>query len=620
MQLSYKISATGAKIGDKMMEKMRKMISMLLVAVMLLGIPTANFAEELPVEPVAVEETVNEAPVAEPAPEQPKPVEQPAPAEEAPAAEEPKAEEVPVAEAPKAEEAPVAEEPKAEEAPVAEEPKAEEAPVEEPVAEEPVVEESVVEEPVAEEPVAKEPVAEEPVAEEPAAEEPVAEEPVAEEPVAEEPVAEEPVAEEPVVEEPVVEEPAVEEPAEAFTAKVAVRAFKEADLRLGMDAYLMAEVSGANMSYTVNWQSREDEDEEKPWEDIAFVGETYQMKLTADAAKLEYRCILTGTDGSKIISKGYRFPNSIYPAAAPKVEEPVIIQETPVAEEEAAVEEPVVEEPVAEEPVVEEPAAEEPVTEEPVAEEPVAEEPVAEETAAEEPAAEEPAVKTPFTFTPAVVKEPVAEEPVAEEPVVEEPAEEEPAVEEPIVFNFGGKEEPAEEIEIEDSETPLGLTEPQTIVLENNDIEVNVREGADGLAAIFTSLPEGAEVTVVNVKDDWATVIVNGELGYIYIDDIAGYLDLTEEELAEESAEAPVETPKKITIFTSRRTVMEEGEPVYLTSKLEGFEDCEEILYIWYVDKGNGFEVVEGANEATYTFTADAETLSWGWYLSVKYK
>ena len=594
------------------MENMRRTISMLLVAVMLLGIPAANFAEELPVEPAAVEETVVEAPVAEPAPEQPVPVEQPAAvepkAEEAPVVvEEPKAEvapavvEAPAAEEPKAEEAPVVEEPVAEE-PVAEKPVVEEPVAEEPAVEAPVVEEPVIEEPVVEEPVAEEPVAEEPVVEEPVAEEPVIEEPVAEEPVAEEPVAEEPIVEEPVVEETAVEEPVVEEPAEAFTANVKVRAFKEADLRLGMDAYLMAEVSDANMSYTVTWQSREND--EKPWEDIAFVGETYQMKLTEDAAKLEYRCILTGTDGNKIISKGYRFPNSIYPVAAPKAEEPVI-EETPV------VEEPMAEELVAEEPVVEEPAAEEPEAEEPAA-----------VTEPEAPAAE-------FTFAP-VAETPVAEEPVVvvsvveEVPAVEEPVEEEPAVEEESpAFTFAPapeavEEEPAEEIELEDNETPLGLVEPQTIVLENNETEVNVREGADGLAAIFTSLPEGAEVTVVDFDGDWATVIIDGQLGYIYKDDIAGYLDLTEEEPAEEpvEAEAPKAEPK-VTIFTSRRSVMEEGEPVYLTSKLEGFEDYTEFMYIWYCDKGNGFEVVEGANEATYTFSANAESLTWGWQLEV---
>ena len=64
---------------------------------------------------------------------------------------------------------------------------------------------------------------------------------------------------------------------------------------------------------------------------------------------------------------------------------------------------------------------------------------------------------------------------------------------------------------------------------------------------------------------------------------------------------------------------MEEGETVYLTSKLEGFEGLE-LKYVWKVNKGEGFEVVEDANEATYSFEASAETLSWGWKLTVLYR
>ena len=176
------------------------------------------------------------------------------------------------------------------------------------------------------------------------------------------------------------------------------------------------------------------------------------------------------------------------------------------------------------------------------------------------------------------------------------------------------------EVQDEISETAQESADPIIIVLENDNSEdsqdVDVREEADGMSAIITSLPEGAEVIVLAIEGDWVTVLVDGVLGYIYVDDIAGYLDLTEDK----PAEVPDETQKKVTIFTSRRSVMEVGEPVYLTSKLEGFEDCEEILFVWYVDKGNGFEIVEGANEATYTFAANAESLTWGWQLEVLYR
>ena len=58
---------------------------------------------------------------------------------------------------------------------------------------------------------------------------------------------------------------------------------------------------------------------------------------------------------------------------------------------------------------------------------------------------------------------------------------------------------------------------------------------------------------------------------------------------------------------------------MYLTGKLEGVEDAEEILYVWKVNKGNGFEEIPGADEATYTFIATEETLTWSWHLTVLY-
>jgi hypothetical protein len=94
------------------------------------------------------------------------------------------------------------------------------------------------------------------------------------------------------------------------------------------------------------------------------------------------------------------------------------------------------------------------------------------------------------------------------------------------------------------------------------------------------------------------------------------WLDEEEIEGEVEETEEKEETPKKVTIFTSRTSIMEEGEIVYLTSKLEGF-DGYEIELQWQCDKGEGFEDVEGANADTYEFEANAETLSWGWKLLV---
>ena len=75
--------------------------------------------------------------------------------------------------------------------------------------------------------------------------------------------------------------------------------------------------------------------------------------------------------------------------------------------------------------------------------------------------------------------------------------------------------------------------------------------------------------------------------GYIHKKDVLG---LPEEEPEADEAGEAVEIPKKVTIFSSRRTVMTRGETVELTSLLEGFEDCSEILYQWECDNGSGFD------------------------------
>ena len=296
------------------------------------------------------------------------------------------------------------------------------------------------------------------------------------------------------------------------------------------------------------------------------------------------------------------------PAEEPAAEEPV--------EEAAPAEEPVVEEPVEEAVPAEEPVVEEPVEEAAPAEEPVAEEPVEEAAPAEEPAVEEPVEEA------APVEEPVAEEPAeeaapAEEPVAEEPVEEAAPAEEPVAEEPAA-EEPADDeeeiVELEDYDTPLGLEQTETLyVIESADVRLE----ADGLSAIFATLDKGTAVTAVGHEGSWTRVIIGDQIGFIYNKSLAKAMP--EDENSPVVAEEPA-SEKTVTVFTSLRTVMEEGEPVYLTSKLEGFEDCAEIRYVWKVDKGNGFEVVEGANGDTLTYTASVESLNWSWHLTVMYR
>ncbi|QTE69337.1 hypothetical protein JNO48_05405 [Clostridiales bacterium] len=354
-------------------------------------------------------------------------------------------------------------------------------------------------------------------------------------------------------------------------------------------------------------------------------------------------------------------------AEEPEVEEPVIEEsavEEPVAEESEA-QEPAVEESEAEEPEVEEPAAEEAEAKEPVAEEHAVQEPAAEESEAEEPEAEEPVVEEP-AIEESEVEEPVAEEPEIQEPAVEEseaeepeaeetededPAGEEPAREEIIINEPIEKKNAAEEPkvektenvktpsleELEEYETPLGLDEYTRIVLTDPDQEiVSLREAADGMSPIIADVEKDTEIVVIEVEDDWVKVIVGETEGYIFIEDIRSYLlptdDVAEEKPIEEEpdgtgeevpAEEEAEDPTanmKVTIFTSRRKTVRVGEPVTLTSRIEGFDGFE-IRYQWECDKhdGAGFLDVSGACEDSYTFSASAESMSWDWRLSVYY-
>lgn len=313
--------------------------------------------------------------------------------------------------------------------------------------------------------------------------------------------------------------------------------------------------------------------------------------------------------------------------------EEAVVAEVVAVEAPAAVEEPAVEEPVIEEePAVEETvAAEAPAAvEEAAAVEAVAVEAVA---VAEEPAAEEPAAVEEAVVEEAVVEESAAEEPVVEEAVVEEPVvEEEPAVEETVVEDFDIADfaaSMADDFVEAVIEKEAKKSEPKAPAAEETKAEevveevveyngpaalgaADVRLEPNGMSLIFATVEDGTPLTVLGVEGDWAKVEVDGQVGYIYKDSVKG--------VAFEENEAPEEEPElKVTIFTSRRTVMTPGETIYLTSKLEGF-DGYTVSYQWQYDRGNGFEDIAEATADTYAFAASIETLGYDWRLVVSYE
>jgi hypothetical protein len=87
------------------------------------------------------------------------------------------------------------------------------------------------------------------------------------------------------------------------------------------------------------------------------------------------------------------------------------------------------------------------------------------------------------------------------------------------------------------------------------------------------------------------------------------------EVVGETETKAPERT---VTIRSSQGDVVTEGEIIYLTSKLKGFDGLD-IAYQWQVDRGDGagWVDVEGANRSKHSFVATRETMSYSWRLIV---
>ena len=80
----------------------------------------------------------------------------------------------------------------------------------------------------------------------------------------------------------------------------------------------------------------------------------------------------------------------------------------------------------------------------------------------------------------------------------------------------------------------------------------------------------------------------------------------------------PEEPARRVKIYSSQKEVVQRGDFIYLTSKLEGFDGVD-VSYQWQVDRGDGagWVDVEGANGAKYKFVANDETITYKWRLIV---
>ena len=73
------------------------------------------------------------------------------------------------------------------------------------------------------------------------------------------------------------------------------------------------------------------------------------------------------------------------------------------------------------------------------------------------------------------------------------------------------------------------------------------------------------------------------------------------------------------TIWSSKDAGTKAGDVITLNSSISGFDGCSQVVYQWMCDRGNGYEAILGANDPSYSYTADADSLNWGWRLIICY-
>ena len=211
-----------------------------------------------------------------------------------------------------------------------------------------------------------------------------------------------------------------------------------------------------------------------------------------------------------------------------------------------------------------------------------------ENVAAEEPVSPEEPAETNEAI-PEQKQEPEAEQPAAkEEQPAEEPApEQEPEEEQPAAK----EEQPADEAEPEQKQEPEEEQPAEEAKPEQKQEPDTKQPEANEEQPAENGTPEQQEPGAENP---------------------AAY---EEPENGPETTEKP---ERAVLVFSSQTSVVTEGEIIYLTSELIGFDDVEP-TYQWQVDRGDGLGWVdiEGANRARHMFVASKETIQYRWRLVV---
>ena len=472
-------------------------------------------------------------------------------------------------------------------------------------------------------------------------------------------------------------ETAAEEEQISFEAKVEIKPDKR-ELYYGDELKVEAIVSEASMSYELKWEKLDPTlpEKEQKWE-LLGRDNPLRLKITEEAATLNYRLTVTGSNGETITKEfvmatpSYRIEEESEPEvtaepveeaeseAPPEPAEGTESEMTPESAEEAESETPSEPAEEAKPEIKSEPAEE---TESETPSEP------AEEAESEAPSDPNEEAEAEITSEP--VEE--AESETSSEPVEEteseappEPADDADRMnEEPMFFfssvytenafgSFGidsleGNIFPpetacsAEQAEVGNDELQTFFTEqfgetapgdyrvlnaftlglsPEDEQWQNKrldvDVELNesvpVRENEE---ILLLCKDEGKLKQVDSLKTETAESQLKGI--QFSTSGLSTYAVVILQRNPTEEPEKPDDEPEipdeeNVRILTSFTGVIGYGEQIDLSSEVDG----EVLSYQWECDKGQGFEKIEGANDPTYSFTATPESLSWNWRLTV---
>jgi outer membrane biosynthesis protein TonB len=198
------------------------------------------------------------------------------------------------------------------------------------------------------------------------------------------------------------------------------------------------------------------------------------------------------------------------------------------------------------------------------------------------------------------------DQPEGEAPEAEAPAEEPSEKGEP-------EEEEWPDDPREDEEWPEDPREDEELDPVTTEQEPEAEEPAEGTeesgSEVPAEVPEGETPAEGSEEEAPAETPAEGETP----------AQATEPKEEKEQTAAEAKTPERtVMIRSSQGDVVTEGEIIYLTSKLKGFDGLD-IAYQWQVDRGDGagWVDVEGANRSKHMFVADRETITYSWRLIV---